>query len=381
MRQPRIIHIITSLGSGGAEAMLYKLLGGMNEKRFDQSVVVLMDAGFYGSKIRSMGIPVNTLDMQRSRPKLRSIMKLRKLIADYDPALIQGWMYHGNLAAELAMTFAKDSTESIWNIRHSIDSLCHEKRLTRIVIRLGARLSSRPARIIYNARVSAIQHEEIGYSASGRVVLPNGFDTDEFRFSAAARKRIRAELNILDDEYLVGTVARYHPIKDVQNLIRSAALICESNPKLRFALVGSGMISSKPNINEPIVTAGLQSRFRLLGERTDIPDVMSAFDLFVLPSRSEAFPNVIGEAMACERPCVATDVGDCAALLGDHGILVSPGDSKALAGAILKMLAMTEHERREMGRSLRRRVVDNFALPHIVDKYQDLYRSALGLCD
>ena len=379
MRKNRILHVITSLSTGGAEAMLFKLIAGMGSKIYDPTVVVLMDSGVYGPRLRSMGIPVHTLDMQRGRPSARSIMKLRKIVVNCQPVLIQGWMYHGNVAAEIARVVGQSRAATVWNIRHSINALEDEKPLTRFLIRLGAKLSLRPARIIYNSGASAVQHECIGYSSRNRVVLPNGFDTDVFHFSDAARQRIRAELRICDDQFLIGTVARNHPIKDLQNLIQSAILVCRKQTNLRFVLVGSGVDSSQPDLNDPIEAAGLQSHIQLLGERTDIPEIMSAIDLFALPSRSEGFPNVIGEAMACERPCVATDVGDSAHVMGEYGIVVPPRDSIALSNAILKVAAATKEQRSEVGRKLRNRVVEQFALPQIVDQYQQLYRTVLGI--
>jgi glycosyltransferase involved in cell wall biosynthesis len=225
--------------------------------------------------------------------------------------------------------------------------------------------------------MSAGQHEALGYRGANRVVLGNGFDTERFVFSNEGRQRVRDELGLQSKNFLVGTIARFHRIKDFPNLIQSAALNRDRSDDLRYLLVGPGVDWSQPSLANSIQVANLKTMIHLIGERHDIPSVLSAFDLFVLSSSGEGFPNVIGEAMACERPCVVTNVGDSAAVVGQHGIIVPPKDPKALADAILKMATMSADERKELGRKARQRVIDNYSLPKIVEQYESLYRSVI----
>lgn len=374
----RVLHVITSLGTGGAEAMLFKLLSCMKSGSFDNAVAVLMDDSAYGARIRELGVPVYPLGMRRGRPGIGSLLHLRRIVANYEPDLVQGWMYHGNIAAQLAVSFTRNARRVLWNIRHSLNGLREEKALTRFLIRLGAILSSRPARIVYNSEMSAGQHEALGYRGANRVVLGNGFDTERFVFSNEGRQRVRDELGLQSKNFLVGTIARFHRIKDFPNLIQSAALNRDRSDDLRYLLVGPGVDWSQPSLANSIQVANLKTMIHLIGERHDIPSVLSAFDLFVLSSSGEGFPNVIGEAMACERPCVVTNVGDSAAVVGQHGIIVPPKDPKALADAILKMATMSADERKELGRKARQRVIDNYSLPKIVEQYESLYRSVIN---
>ena len=375
----KILHVITSLEAGGAQAMLYKLLGSMNENEFDQSVVVLMGSGVYGPKLRAKNKHVHTLDMRSGRPSIRSVAALKQIVAKFEPALIQGWMYHANLVAEIARGFAGASASSLWNIRHSINSLSDEKALTRLVIRLGARLSWMPSQIIYNSKVAALQHEDLGYRMHRRVILANGFDTDKFKFSPIERQRIRAELSVADGDFLIGTIARYHPMKDHANLVSSALLLDDKFPNIHFALAGTDTDSLQTGLYTSIEQAGLLSRFHLLGERGDISALMSALDLLVLPSAyGEGFPNVIGEAMACERPCIATEVGDSAIVLGECGEIVPTKNPSALADAIIEVYSASEADRLETGKKARLRIMEHYSLPKIANQYEELYRSVLG---
>lgn len=377
----KILHVITGLGLGGAEHMLYKLLSNMSANRFSQSVIVMMEEGVYGPKIAALGMPVFSLGMRRGRPTIKSIYKFKKIVETLQPDLIQGWMYHGNLAAFAAKAIASGKPSIFWNIRQTLYQIRHEKNLTRLVIKLGAWLSSYADKIIYNSAVSAEQHELNGYSTAKRVLIPNGFDTEVLKRSEISRTLIRSELAIQENQLLIGTVARFHPIKDYGNLIRAAELVRKKRSDAQFALVGSGVDYTEPALRDSIHKAKLSSSCHLLGERFDIADLMSAFDIFVLPSSGEGFPNVIGEAMSCELPCIVTDVGDSALVVNGCGSVVPAGDSKALAAAILEMLAKTQQERRSIAKLARQRIKDLYAMDSIVTEYEREYAKALFVCN
>ena len=377
-RRVRVVHIITNLATGGAEAMLYKLLSEMNTDEFDQSVIVLMSEAVYGPRIRALGIPVQELGMPQGKPNIGSLRRLRKLVREFNPDILQGWMYHGNLAALAGKYLGKGRPNVCWNIRQTLYSLDKEKKLTRLVIRLGGKLSNAPDRIIYNSAVSANQHEAESYNAGKRVVIPNGFDTEAFRFDPTERRRIRDELEIRDDMVLIAMVARYHPMKDHQNLIRAAQLVARDKQDVRYVLVGHGSDAKQPALTNEIQRLGLGSQFHLLGERHDIMSILSASDLLVLPSAwGEGFPNAVGEAMACGLPCVVTDIGDSAAIVAECGVVVPPGDSTALAEAIMELVNHSKSERREIGMRARERVENNYSLGEIAREYEQLYRDVL----
>jgi glycosyltransferase involved in cell wall biosynthesis len=358
--------------------MLCKLLEHFSGTPASHSVIQLVGEGVYTARLRSLGIPVHSLGLQAARPSLRAIGTLRTLVNELKPDLIQGWMYHGNLAAELAKAFYTGPVLTVWNVRHSIDSMSDEKVLTRWVIRLGARFSKRPARIIYNSKAAAVQHEMLGYQESARVVIANGFDIDRFRFSSIARDRVRSNLGIPNDSFIVGMVARNHPIKDHINLVESANLLGNSGVDIRFVLAGAGTDAVDAAYRKRLHDMRITNRFHFLGEFDDIPALMSAIDVLVLPSRSEAFPNVLGEAMACMRPCIATDVGDCAAILGDCGTIIPPRSPSALAAAIQTMYLKSAVERADIGIRARERVEQFFGLSKIAVQYRTLYDTLLN---
>ena len=371
----KVVHIITGLTTGGAEMMLYKLLTSMNRSRFDSAVISLMDKGVIGTKIEALGIPVYELRMKGGRPTLSALWRLRRIIHTLKPNLIQGWMYHGNIAALIGRMFAANDPAVLWNIRQTLYKMEDEKWLTQQVIRASRYLSARASRLIYNSRLSASQHEALGFSRYKRILLCNGFDVKRFCPSEDALKVVRQNLGL--DEYIpiVGLFARYHPMKDHANFINAANIVYLQQPDVHFILVGRNVALNNPDLSALINASDAKDNIHLLGEREDIADLMAAIDIAVISSAwGEGFPNTLGEAMACGIPAVVTDVGDSAWILGkDNGEVVPVRDPQALAAGIFKLLNMDKERRCALGRRLRQRIVDEFSLEKITDQYAALY--------
>lgn len=376
----KVCHFITGLSTGGAEMMLCKLLSVTDRTRFDPIVVSLMDCGTLGERIEALGVPVYTVGMAPGRPTPAALWRLIRLARRLQPDLIQGWMYHGNLAALVAGSFVPGRVPALWNIRHTPYDLKAEKRMTAALIRLGARLSSRPAKIIYNARISAHQHESLGYAADRRRVIPNGFDCGRFKPSETARLNLRRLLGLEDETLLIGLIARWHPMKDHANFMRAATRLAVRRSDVYFVLAGWGVDKNNSILMKVIQDAGLTGRVYLLGERTDIPEIMAGLDIASSSSSwGEAFPNVVGEAMACGVPCVVTDVGDSAWVVDDTGIVVPPRDADALAEAWVALIELGPEGRVRLGQAARQRVVTEFSLAQIVRQYEALYLEVLNV--
>ncbi len=368
-----VTHIITGLSTGGAELSLLKLLEASPELRASGRVISLREIGTVGPRIAELGISVEALGVHGSVPSLGAFLRLRQLMRANPPSVLQGWMYHGNLAALAARGWAPGRMPVVWNIRHSVYSLAAEKPLTSVLIRLGAALSRRPDRIIYNSRLAAAQHEALGYAADRTVVIPNGFDTERFAPDAHHRIAVRAELGLTPLTPLVGLVGRYHPMKDHANFLRAVSLVRREFPGARFVMAGSNVTTENAELMGLARTLGVSDVVLPVGEVANTARLMAAFDLLCLASSSEGFPNVVGEAMACAVPCVATDVGDTAWLVGETGIVVPPRNAEALGAGLRSLLQESAAVRAELGRKARRRIEAYFTLPAITRLYVDLY--------
>lgn len=289
--------------------------------------------------------------------------------------MVQGWMYHANLAATVAAVPSR--VPVIWSIHHSLHQVGEEKPLTRAVMRCGAYLSRLADRIVYVSQASAQQHEASGYRGDRRIVIPNGFDCRQFRHVNGSRVALRHELGSSERTPLIGMVGRYHPAKDHRTFLEAASLLLEATrneePRPEFVLVGSGVDGSNDELASRIDRLGIRDAVHLLGERTDLPQIYSALDVFTSSSSGEAFPLVVGEAMACGVPSVVTDVGDCAAVVGDSGLAVPAQDPKALKLGWEKVLQMNVDQRVQLGDRARSRVLEEYTLDAISERYASLY--------
>jgi glycosyltransferase involved in cell wall biosynthesis len=211
------------------------------------------------------------------------------------------------------------------------------------------------------------------------VVIPNGFDLSELRPDPAARQDVRRELEVGERAPLVGMAARFHPQKDHASFLEAAKILHGRLPDVRFLLCGDGVTCENRALSDRVRQAGLADHAHLLGVRGDVPRLLAALDVAVLSSVGEAFPLVLGEAMACGVPCVATDVGDAARIIGETGEVVPPRDPAALAAALERVLNLEPERRRELGMAARQRIEENYSIERIAKRYEDLYSEALGV--
>ena len=341
----RILHIINDLQTGGAETMLLKLLSQQHHPHSDTAVLTLVDGGPIAQEIRDLGVLTYSLGLKSKSSTPGSLLRLSQFLRRFRPSLIQGWMYHGNLAALLSKTLLLSKCPVLWNIRHSLYDLRKEKGSTALCVRLGARMSRHVAGVLYNSYESASQHEVLGYRKDKTQVIPNGFDVKRFSPSRLAREELRASVNIPSGWRVVGMVGRYHPMKDHHTFLLAARRLLGLGHKVVFILAGRGVNKSNSELTTKIRDLDLLEHVRLLGEQPAVEKVFAALDIASLSSSwGESFPNVIGEAMACEVPCVATDIGDVSRVIADTGIVVPAQDPQALAIAWDTLLQRSDDE-------------------------------------
>ena len=373
----KLVFIITGLDTGGAEMMLYQLLSRINRHDFDPAVISLKDSGTLANPIKALDIPVYTIGMKLAISTPVSIWRLIGLVRQLKPDLLQGWMYHANLAVQFASAFCMTPVSVIWSIHHSIDSLKNEKPSIAAIIKLLSHLGRFPSKILYVSKSSASQHEALGYQSSKTFIIPNGFDTDLFVPSGLARSNVRTELGLTQDTLLIGMIGRYHPMKDHGNLIQAGEILLKKFPDVHFVLAGREVNSQNEILRRQLSQSlALKERIHLLGERQDIPRLTAALDIATSASAyGEAFPLVLGEAMSCGVPCVVTDVGDSAWIVGDTGRIVPPKAPESLANGWKELIELGAGGRRALGEAARTRIIDNFSLDSVVKQYESIYQN------
>lgn len=372
----RIVHIISHLNGGGSEAMLYKLIAHIDREVFDPAVIVLDGNSRLADKISAHGVSVYFMNMQNNLLSSWKILTLSRLINRLQPDIIQGWMYHANLAASLANQILGNRFPVVWNIRKTLYDMHHEPRMTQWAIRMAAKQSDLPQKIIYNSWLGAEQHAKLGFDDSRSQVIANGFDLRIFTAKNYHRTSIRHELNIPRDAIVIGMFARFHPMKNHNLFFQAANLLAHHKRHVHFILGGHQVNGNNPVLKKQLQRyPHLKNRVHLLGERRDIPALLNALDLFTLTSsHGEGFPNVVGEAMACGVPCIATDIGDIPRIIGDTGQTLQDATPSSLAFTWLDWIEAGSSWRREKGKQAAQHMRRHYNIKHITKQYHRLYQ-------
>jgi glycosyltransferase involved in cell wall biosynthesis len=363
-RPGKILYVTAGLRGGGAEAMLTRLATATPGVADEIIVVSLLPAEAHVGRLRTAGVTVVELNFDRAAGVARGLVELAKLIAARRPDVVQGWMYHGDLAALVALIMSgrRKRTRLVWSIRCTALDLRHYGGLgLRLVVKACTLLSGWPDLVTANSVAGLESHLALGYRPRRAEVVANGIDVDAFRPDPAARRALRLDLGIPENAIVLAHVARVDAMKDHAAFLAAMAHL----PDVSALLVGAGT-ESLPGAHNVI----------RLGRRHDVARLFAAADFVVSSSRfGEGFSNVLGEGMACGLPAIATDVGDAKFIVGDTGVVVPPEDPVALAAGIRTLAGESAAARAERGARARAHIVENFALTGAVERHVQLYAS------
>ena len=366
--QSRILHIITSLNEGGAQAVLYRLCLQDTSKH---QVISLMGDGEYGRLLKKQGVPVYHLNLNPNKPNPYKLFELYTLIKKLNPFIVQTWMYHADLLGGIASRSA-GVPKIFWGVRHSNLSNGTIKTTTRTVMKICALLSPIiPTKIISCSKAALNSHIPQGYTADKFEVVQNGYDLTNFRPLPTSIGRIKFSSGVIP---VIAMVARFDIQKDHKNLINAFCILKNKGLDFHLVLVGKGTEQNNSELIQLINQSSLilDKDITLYGRSNNIPLIMNSIDLHVLSSLGEAFPNVLAEAMACGTPCVSTDVGDAKEIVSEYGWIVESENSILLAEAIedaLKELVSNNDKWQERKQKSIKHIQKNFELSSMVNSF------------
>jgi len=381
MKPIRVCSIINGTGGeGGAERMLQRVIRHGNTPEFEHLVLSIKNFQQVAEELTAEGIDVQSLNVQADYYKLpKAVLQLTSRIRRFKPDVVQSWMYMADFFGGISSHLAAPSTPMIWTIRHSTLDPAIDSRALRGCAAGCARLSRRvPSRIVLNSHAAVPIHAAAGYDESKMQIVPNGFDVSRFAPSEQLRLETRTRLGIPENAPVIGRVARFHANKDHLTFLKAATIVLKQRPDARFLICGEPQTISSAQVQHDIDSSGLTDAAQLVELQSDIVPLNCAFDVATCSSITEAFPNVIGEAMSCGVPCVSTDVGDAAMIIGETGRVVPAQEPQQFAEALLEILQLPAVNRRKLGAAARRRIVNNFELTHATGMFLDLWRELAG---
>lgn len=369
MKRYNILHIISGLSVGGAEMMLVKLLANKGYKdKFKITVVSLRATGELSSCLKNIGIDVKCLNFGEGFYKnIFSMYELIRIIKTLKPDLIQTWLYHADFIGGI-VGYIFNTAPIIWGIHNSyLDRTA--KLSTKWILKICVKLSSKvPYKIISCSECAKNIHLNIGYCDKFEYI-PNGFDINVLRPDLKARKKIRAELSIQENEVVFGLIARFDPLKDHNNFLEAAKRVSKKNKGCKFLLCGKDINWRNDQLVDAIKKVNLENKIYLLDKREDIPQIMNAIDFCVVSSKSEAFPMVLGESMAVGTPCITTNVGDAKKIINGIGFCVEAENSLELADAMLRACDLSKTELSILCKKAREHIFNNYSMDIVADKY------------
>ena len=363
----KTIHLITSLEAGGAETQLYNLVLKEQEEGGEPIVICLKKKKSHIlSKLRESNIQVYELQF-KGIYFIYSLFNLLILFSRLSKtnSILVAWMYHACFLSIILKFLQRDVTV-FWFIRRTEVP----KGVTGFISKINSKFSCIvPNKIICNSNSGCVSHSSAGYCSDRLLLLPNAIDVASLQKSSGSISALKKHLGISDEKIVIGSVARYHPIKGHSFLLKALKRF----PDVNFVcvLVGRG-VSEAPELILDIEELHRLGKLIITGERRDVGTLMTMFDFFVLPSLSEGFPNVVAESMSLKTPCIVTDVGDASLIVGETGLVVAPGDVDELYAALSIFLKHSRESLSRLGDISSQRIMMNYELDYIFQTYRSI---------
>lgn len=363
----KVLMVITGLGMGGAERVAADLADALAADGYEVLMVYL--TGDIQVRPRNPDVGTRGLGIDSVFGILAGYRRLRRIVREFRPAIIHSHMFHATLLTRmLRLSMPVPRMISTMHTGHP-----RQRRLRSWAYRLTDRLTDISTNVSCEAVDAFTASRAVG--AGRMVAIHNGIDVDIFRPSTSARAASRRELGVGEHCRMVLAVGRLNWSKDYPNLF-DALLRLPADLDYRLFIAGDGPLRAQ--LEAAVAARGLGDRVRFLGIRRDVPALMCACDVFVLPSVWESFGLVVAESMACEGVVVATDSGGVREVLGDAGFLVPPRDPAAFAEALTQAMSLSDAAAAELGAAARQRIVEQYSFARARTKWRELYRSMLA---
>jgi len=372
----KILHVITNLGIGGAERNLL-IIANLLKEEYLTEIVVLGNNNLFEKELLKEGMKVHCLGINSLFSFIKGIREFKKIEDSFKPDIIMSWLYHADFFTSIYKILINRNIYLIWNIRAL--NLKNEKLPTKMISYINGVLSQFVNRIIFNSNNAKTSHASIGYQISNAEYIPNGIDTEKFRFNSKKRRRIRKALSIADNIFLVGVMGRYHKVKGIEFLLKGYKDFSINYRNTRLLLVGNGFDKSNKELSKLILDYSLKNEVILAGSRDRPENYYSAFDVFVSSSLSEGFPNTLAEAVSTEITVISTNVGDSNMINTNKDFLINPSSYGEISSALKLAYELSDIQKSAMNLIARENLLLNFSMNTLKKNYLKLLDSSFEI--
>lgn len=380
LRQIRVLHIVSAGGvaSSAQQSLFMPLLTRLPRPRVKSQVVCLSPGAVPSAVLRQSGVPVFDLALSRKRFSPGAFKELVQAARLFRPDVIQAWGH----TAQIISTFVRGRCDwkprLIWSVVDTTPLAKNAGVLDRQKLKYAAKFSARADRIVYASGSSASQHRRIGFPDGEHVMIPPGVDATRFKPDFAARRKVREQLNLPGEAFVLGMVAPFQPENDHATLIKAAAELIKTHPNINLVLAGHGLQKGNGTLMALVGAGALSTRIHLLGEWSDMSALFNACDIVCSSALNDQARMNLVMAMLCGVPCVATGLGAQGEVIGQHGVALEPGSPAAFVKGVNRVLQLTPEKRTHMAQGARKHALDNYVYIRSLQKYLQLYYDMIG---
>lgn len=354
------------------------LLTRLPRQRVKAQVACLSPGAVPAAILRQNGVPTFDLALSRKRFSPTALRELQQAARYFRPDVIQAWGHTAQIVAALVRKRCDWKPRLVWSIVDTTPLAKDAGLIDRQKLKYAAKFASGVDRIVYTSESSASQHRRVGFPDGGHEMIPPGVDAARFKPDFAARRKLREELSLPGETFVIGMVAPFQPEYDHATLIRALGELVKAHPNIGVVLAGHGVQKGNSPLVALIGSGALSTRVHLLGEWSDVSSLYNACDVVCSSALNDQSRMNVIMAMLCGVPCVATGIGAQGELIGQHGIAIEPGNPTAFVKAITRVMELTPEKRTHMAQGARKHALTNYVYVRSLQKYLQLYYDLIG---
>jgi glycosyltransferase involved in cell wall biosynthesis len=359
-------------------SLFMPLLTRLPKQRVKAQVVSLSPGCVRAAMLRQSGVPVHDVALSRQRFSAGAFKELIVAVQAFRPDVIQAWGHTAQIVALSVRKRCDWHPHVICSVAETVPLPKSAGMLDRHKLKLAAKAAVRADRVVYTSEAAAAHHRRAGFPDGGHECIGPGVDAARFKPDLAARRKLREQLHVPHEAFVIGMVAPFQPEYDHATLLKAIGELMKANPNLYVLLAGHGVQRGNAPLIAMLGSGTLSTRTQLLGEWSDLTSLFNACDLVCSSALSDVSRMTLAMAMLCGVPCVATGMGAQGELIGQHGVAIEPGSPSAFIRGITKVLQMTPEKRAQLAQGARKHALQNYVYVRSLQKYLQLYGELVG---
>lgn len=379
-RQIRVLHLVSAGGVASAlqPSLFMPLLTRLPRQRVKAQVACLSPGAVPSAVLRQNGVPTFDLALSRKRFSPKAFQELVQSTRHFRPDVIQAWGHTAQVISTLLRKRCDWKPRLVWSVSDTAPLAKNPGFIDRQKLKYAAKFSTRADRIVYASESGASQHRRVGFPDGGHETIPPGVDATRFKPDFAARRKLREELSLPGEAFVVGMAAPVQAEYDHATLIRAVGELIKTNPNVALVLAGHGVQKGNAPLMALIGGGALSTRVHLLGEYSDINGLYNACDVVCSSSVNDQSRMNVVMAMLCGVPVVATGIGAQGELIGQHGVAIEPGSPAAFIKGINRIMQLAPEKRTHMAQGARKHALASYVYVRSLQKYLQLYYDLIG---